>query len=79
MPGYTKYTYITNLPSDVQKSIRLALAVKLANLGFSKKERAIFVADAMDSRLIDLEDTIDYHKYLARANAPSKTKARGKK
>jgi hypothetical protein len=49
-------TYINQLPGDTQKAIK----EELVGMGLSMED----IECAMDSRLCDLEDTIDITKFL---------------
>lgn len=80
MAKYTEYSYVPTLPKDVQASIKKALTAEFTSLGLSKREVKEYVDMGMNSRLVDLEDAIDYKKYLKMANQakPKATTAKKK-
>ena len=68
---YERSDYVYQLPVDVQQSIRRALTAKLSK-SYHRSELRDLVEMGMESRLVDLEDTIDYRKYLDMANDTSR-------
>lgn len=54
--GLNKTDFVCSFPSDVQKSI----LSELQDLPLTKRE----IEDIMDSRLCDLEDTIDINEFI---------------
>lgn len=68
MSKYTSSTFVPMLPDNVQASIKKALARKLSGMGLSRSEYREAMENGMNSRLVDLSETIDIKKYLNMAN-----------
>ena len=59
-----KTNYVSQLPIDVSNQIKKDLRKALFELGYRDRLLDLLVNEAMDSRLCDLENTIDITKYL---------------
>ncbi|AKR34230.1 hypothetical protein P4K49_02420 [Bacillus cereus] len=59
-----KTSYIFQLSKETQELILNDLKNELAKLGLNKEEFLEAIDNAMNSRLCDLEDTINVNKYL---------------
>ncbi|EJS16929.1 MULTISPECIES: hypothetical protein [Bacillus cereus group] len=59
-----KTNYISQLSKETQELILNDLKNELAKLGLNKEEFLEAIDNAMNSRLCDLEDTINVNKYL---------------
>lgn len=59
-----KTNYVSQLPIDVSNQIKKDLRKSLLELGYRDRLLDLLVNEAMDSRLCDLENTIDITKYL---------------
>ncbi|HDR7461842.1 TPA: hypothetical protein QCX54_000338 [Bacillus toyonensis] len=59
-----KTNYIFQLSKETQELILNDLKNELAKLGLNKEEFLEAIDNAMNSRLCDLEDTINVNKYL---------------
>ncbi|MED1303105.1 hypothetical protein ACW4EZ_25275 [Bacillus toyonensis] len=59
-----KTNYISQLSKETQELILNDLKNELAKLGLNKEEFLEVIDNAMNSRLCDLEDTINVNKYL---------------
>lgn len=59
-----KTKYINQLPLHTQQSIKADIIHSLSELNLSHSELLEALENAMSSRIIDLEDTININKYL---------------
>lgn len=59
-----KQSYIHELPQTTQEQIKQDLKSALSALNLKPLELKKAVSDGLNSRLYDLEDTIDISKYL---------------
>ena len=69
MVKYTARDYVRTFPNTIQEGIRKSVANKLRQDGFSGMELREYTENAMNSRLIDLEDTIRISYWLNKANS----------
>jgi hypothetical protein len=60
--------YVCQLPSVISEDIFLEVQKALYSIGLRDNELDAAGEDAMNSRLCDLEDTIDITKYLVNAS-----------
>lgn len=56
--------YVCQLPAEVIEDINIEVQKALYDIGLRDKELSESIEAAMNSRLCDLEDTIDITKYL---------------
>lgn len=68
MAKYTKFDYVASLPIKVQATVRRMVRNSLRPYGFPKREMDEYVRAAMNSRLADLNATIDIKYVLKKAN-----------
>ncbi|WP_312471222.1 hypothetical protein [Neobacillus sp.] len=59
-----KTKYICQLPDEIRENIYDEVQNALSKIGLSDSELVEAIEAAMNSRLCDLEDTIDISKYL---------------
>lgn len=59
-----KSQYIHQLPSNTQSRILSDLQAALSNLNLSPEELTEAIESSLNSKLIDLQETIDINKYL---------------
>ena len=64
--GYTRATYVSQLPKKVRDGIRNAINRNMAKMGIPPRARRIDAA--MDSRIGDLDEIIDVDYWLKKAN-----------
>ncbi|MFS1518533.1 hypothetical protein V1503_19030 [Bacillus sp. SCS-151] len=59
-----KTMYVNQLSNETQEQIKNDLIQALSQLQLDTEELNESIEDAMNSRLVDLEDTIDIKKYI---------------
>ena len=59
-----KTIYVCQLPQQTQDAIKNDVVTHLISEGFSGQELQDAVQNALNGRLVDLEETIDISKYL---------------
>jgi hypothetical protein len=64
MEDMMKHKYIRQLPVKIQHEIYLDVSQALQKSGLRDEELEPALEGAMDSKLVNLEDTIDIKKYL---------------
>ena len=57
-----KFYHVCCLPKDLQNKVRIAISSALVADGLEGEELEQAIDDAMNSRISDLEDTIDINK-----------------
>ena len=60
--------YICQLPQEQQAYIKRSISRKLYKLGYKGIEHKEILQNGMDSKLCDIEDTIDLGKYYKKFN-----------
>ena len=68
MTYYTPATYVFLFPYDIRMGIQRAIRRKLRDRGYRNKRLDDHVANAMNSRIGDLDEMIDVNYWLKKAN-----------